>query len=372
MQLVAQAWLVYRLSNSAVYLGLDTFCGQIPIFLFSLFGGVIADRRNRRHILLASQLVQMLSAFTLAALALFHKVQVWHILCLSFVSGTAQAFGGPAYMALVPSLVEPANLQNAIALNSIQFNVARVLGPVLGGIALDRLGAAWCFGLNGLSFLAVIASLLGISVPFHALKNHSSVLNSIREGLSAIRQHPGMTGMIALAFWMAMLSYPLSTFLPVFARDVFHGSSMTFTILLSVYGSGSVVGALMIAASRKQTGMARRSLLVMILLGLAISFFALSRFFPLSLLALFAAGIALMIVFALNSSIVQMHVNDELRGRVMSVYNVAFRGGMPIGSVLCGFLIKQTSAPGIIAATGLLMCFLSLYFLTLNRKVASL
>jgi predicted MFS family arabinose efflux permease len=372
MQLVAQAWLVYRLSNSAVYLGLDTFCGQIPIFLFSLFGGVVADRKNRRHVLLGSQFVQMGSAFTLMALALFHKVQVWQILCLSFVSGTAQAFGGPAYMALVPSLVQPANLQNAIALNSIQFNVARVLGPVLGGIALDRLGAAWCFGLNGLSFLAVIASLLAIQVPFTAPKGHISVLASIKEGMDAIRQRPGMTGMIALAFWMALLSYPLSTFLPVFARDIFHGSSMTFTMLLSVYGSGSVVGALMIAGSRKNSGMARRSLAVMIVLGAAIATFALSRYLPFSLLTLFIAGIALMIVFALNSSIVQTHVSDQLRGRVMSVYNVAFRGGMPIGSVLCGFLIKQSSAPGIIAATGVLVCVLALYFLFVDRKVANL
>jgi predicted MFS family arabinose efflux permease len=372
MQLVAQAWLVYRLSNSAVYLGLDTFCGQIPIFLFSLFGGVVADRKSRRNILLGSQFVQMASAFTLAALVAFGKVHVWQILCLSFVSGTAQAFGGPAYLALVPSLVAPQNLHNAIALNSIQFNVARVLGPVLGGIALDRLGAGWCFGLNGLSFLAVIASLLAIHVPFVPAKSQVSVFASMREGLNAIRRGPGMMGMIALAFWMAMLSYPLSTFLPVFAKDVFHGSSMTFTVLLSVYGAGSVLGALMIAASPSQHGMARRSLLVMILLGVFISGFALSRQLSISLVALFGAGIALMIVFALNSSIVQTYVSDALRGRVMSVYNVAFRGGMPIGSVVCGVLIKETSAPAIIAGTGFLVCLLALYFLFLNRDVAKL
>jgi predicted MFS family arabinose efflux permease len=372
MQLVAQAWLVYRLSNSAVYLGLDTFCGQIPIFLFSLFGGVIADRKSRRHILLASQFVQMGTAFTLMLLAALGWVRVWHILCLSFMSGTAQAFGGPAYMALVPSLVEPKNLQNAIALNSIQFNVARVLGPVLGGLALEHLGAAWCFGLNGISFVAVIISLTAISVPFVPAKTSVSVMGSMKEGLNAVRRQPGMTGMIALAFWMAMLSYPLSTFLPVFARDVLHGNSMTFTLLLSAYGAGSVVGALAVAASHKQRGLARQSLLVMIFLGVFISAFALSRHFPFSLVMMFGAGIALMIVFALNSSIVQTYVSDALRGRVMSVYNVAFRGGMPIGSVVCGILIKQTSAPAIIAGTGVLVCFLAVYFLAVNREVAKL
>lgn len=372
MQLVAQAWLVYRLSDSAVYLGLDTFCGQIPIFLFSLFGGVLADRRNRRHILLASQMVQMCSALILMALAIAGKVHVWEILCLSAVTGTAQAFGGPAYLALVPSLVPLENLQNAIALNSIQFNIARVLGPVLGGLALEKLGAGWCFGLNALSFSAVMASLLAIQVSFTPAKTKLPVFVSMKEGIAAIRQRPGMTGMIALALGMTMLSYPLSTFLPVFAKDIFHGSPTTFTSLLAVYGAGSVAGALLIAASRKQKGLARRSLLVMISLGIFISAFAVSRYIALSLVMLFGAGLTLMVVFALNSSIVQMYVSDALRGRVMSVYNVAFRGGMPIGSVVCGVLIKQTSAPTIIAATGVLMSFLALYFLFVERKVARL
>lgn len=372
MQLVAQAWLVYKLSNSAIYLGLDTFCGQIPIFLFSLFGGVIADRKNRRDILLVSQLIQMSTAFTLTVLVLTGHVQVWHILCLSFIAGTAQAFGGPAYMALVPSLVPQEYLQNAIALNSIQFNVARVLGPVLGGLALEKLGAGWCFGLNGLSFLAVIASLLAIKIYFVPQKIHLPVMTSMREGISAIRRRPGMTGMIALAFWMAMLSYPLSTFLPVFARDVFHGDANTFTTMLATYGAGSVVGALLIAGAKKNEGMARISLLVMLGLGVCIAGFAFTRHLPTSLVALFCAGIALMIVFALNSSIVQTYVSDALRGRVMSVYNVAFRGGMPIGSVLCGVLIKETSAPVIISATGVLMFGLALYYLLVNREVARL
>jgi predicted MFS family arabinose efflux permease len=372
MQLVAQAWLVYRLSDSAVYLGLDTFCGQIPIFLFSLFGGVVADRKDRRHILLGSQFIQMFSAFTLTALVATGTVRVWHILCLSFITGTAQAFGGPAYLALVPSLVAQQNLQNAIALNSIQFNIARVLGPVAGGLALEKLGAAWCFGLNGLSFLAVIASLLAIRVPYLRPIKHTAVLASMREGIQAIRERPGMTGMIALALFMAMLSYPLSTFLPVFAKDVFHGGPNTFTALLAVYGGGSVIGALTIAASSSSKGSGRRSLIVMILLGALICAFALSRYFALSIALLFGAGVALMIVFALNSSIVQTYVSDTLRGRVMSVYNVAFRGGMPIGSVLCGILIKETSAPTIIAGTGVLVCLLGLYFLSVDKEVAHL
>ncbi len=371
MQLVAQAWLVYRLSDSAVYLGLDTFCGQIPIFLFSLFGGVYADRKSRRNILIVSQFVQMTCAFTLAALVATGVVQVWQILCLSFIVGTAQSFGGPAYSALIPSLVGEEDLQNAIALNSIQFNVARVLGPVLGGFALDQLGADWCFGLNGLSFLAVIGSLLAIRVGYAPPKTKASVMASMKEGLVAVRTRSGMTGLIALAFWITLLSYPLTTFLPVFAKDIFHGGSMTFTMMLATYGGGSVAGALVVA-SRNQKGMAKNSLIVMVLLGVLIAAFALSRNLFFSIAVLFGAGIALIIVFAVNSSLVQIYVTDALRGRVMSVYNVAFRGGMPIGSLICGFLIKQTSAPVIIAANGVLLCFLAAYFLFVEKKVARL
>ena len=292
--------------------------------------------------------------------------------CLSFIVGTAQSFGGPAYSALIPNLVGEEDLQNAIALNSIQFNVARVLGPVLGGVALDRLGADWCFGLNGISFIAVIASLLAIHVRYAPPKTALSVMASMKEGLVAVRTRAGMMGLIALAFWITLLSYPLTTFLPVFAKDIFHGSSMTFTMMLATYGAGSVAGALIVASSRNQKGTAKSSLVVMVLLGVLITAFALSRNLFFSIIVLFGAGVALIIVFAVNSSLVQIYAADALRGRVISVYNVAFRGGMPIGSLICGFLIKQTSAPVIIAANGVLLCFFAAYYLFIEKKVARL
>src|SRR5947209_19328853 len=160
MQIVAQGWLIWKLSHSAFLLGLDQFLGSIPIFLFSLVGGVVADRMERRQVLIGSQCVQMSCAIVLTVLVGLHVVRVWHMLLSSFISGLAQAFGGPAYAALIPTLVKKEDMPNAIALNSIQFNLARVLGPALGGIALDRLGAVWCFGLNGLSFLAPVISLI--------------------------------------------------------------------------------------------------------------------------------------------------------------------------------------------------------------------
>ncbi len=372
MQILAQSWLVYQLSNSAVYLGLDAFFGQIPIFLFSLFGGAIADRKSRRTILLVSQVVQLTCAFTLAGLYGAHLVKVWHIWCLSFTVGCAQAFGGPAYSALIPSLVEKKDLQNAIALNSIQFNLARVVGPALGGVALTKLGAVWCFSLNGVSYLAVITSLLLLKTTFAPKQSQQTVMTSIGEGIDFLRHREGMVSLITLAFCVTLLSFPLITFLPVMARDVFHGGPNTFTLFLCLSGAGSVTGALLVAATAAKTGQAKRSLTVMLLLGGLIVAFGLSKNLLLSTSLIFAAGAALMVVFALNTSLVQAYVTDDMRGRVMSVYNVAFRGGMPMGSLISGFLIKQTSAPVIMAGNGVFVVVIALYCLLLQKKLSKL
>ena len=371
MQILAQSWLVYRLSNSSVYLGLDAFFGQIPIFLLSLFGGVFADRKSRRGLLLFSQIVQMICAFTLTLLVVTGVVRVWHIWCLSFTVGIAQSFGGPAYSALIPTLVDKKDIGNAVALNSIQFNLARVIGPMLGGIALSKLGAAWCFGLNGISFIAVIITILMIRPHFVPVKVQTSVLQSIKEGLDFIRGREGMVSLVALAFLLTLLSYPLITFLPVMARDVLHGGSDLFTLLLCLSGAGSIAGAL-ILASMKQSHQGKRALMIMALLGASITAFGASRHLAVSGLMICLAGATMMIVLASNLSVVQLYVDDRMRGRVMSVYNVAFRGGMPIGSVLCGLLIKQTSAPVVMMANGLLVILLAIYFLGFERKLVKL
>src|SRR6202522_3353050 len=205
MQIVAQGWLIYRLSHSAFLLALDQFLGGIPIFLFSLLGGVVADRVERRKILLASQYVQMTTAGLLTILVATGHVHVWHILCLSFISGFAQAFGGPAYQALIPTLVDKEDMPNAIALNSIQFNVAVMVGPALAGQALAKLGETWCFGLNALSFLAPIVSLSMITARFLPVKTTESMLTSLKEGIKFTRKQGSMEALIVLAFCMTAL-----------------------------------------------------------------------------------------------------------------------------------------------------------------------
>jgi len=372
MQEVAQSWLVLQISGSAFWLGLDAFLGDIPIFLFSLVGGVIADRMSRRRLLLASQLVQMSCSFSLALLILLGIVQVWHILVLSFIVGTALSFGGPADSALVPTLVDKEDLPNAIALNSIQFNLARVIGPVLGGIALTSLCPSWCFSLNGVSFIAVIISLLLLRPSFQPEKTSESILTSMKQGFGFIRKHGAMEGLIALAFCMTALAIPMITFLPVFAKDVFHAGPTTYTILLASSGIGSVAGALTVAAMGNIANKGRIALLMLICLGAGMTAFAQSKTLWWSCFLLFLSGAALIAAFAMISSLVQLITVNEMRGRVMSIYNVAFRGGMPFGSVLSGWLVPKFSAPTVIAVNGLLLVVLGIYFWLAQRRVASL
>ncbi len=372
MQILAQSWLVLQLSGSPFWLGMDSFLGSIPIVLFSLVGGVLADRMSRQLILIGSQVVQLTCAFLLAALFATGVVQVWHILTLSFIVGTAQSFGGPSYQALIPSLVKPEDLPNAIGLNSIQFNLARVIGPMLGGLALTQLGASWCFTLNGFSFIAAIVSLLVIRPQFVPSKTAESVITSMRQGFSFIRKQAAMEALIVLAFAMTLLAFPVVVFLPVFARDVFHGGPNLYTIFLVCSGCGSITGALVVAGLGKYRHQGRSALLMLLVLGALITGFALSRWLVLSCILIFLAGGILLAAFVTISSLVQMITSDQMRGRVMSVYNVAFRGGMPFGSLIVGALVKQFTAPVVLAWNGVLLALLGLYFLLVQRKVAAL
>ena len=372
MQTVAQSWLVYELSKDPFFLGLDAFFGQVPILLFSLVGGVIADRQNRKTMLLISQYVQMTCAFTLATLSFFHVVKVWHIWCLSFTVGCAQAFGGPAYQALIPTLVPLEHLRNAIALNSIQFNLARVIGPVLAGLALDKLNATWCFGLNGISFVAVIISLYVIQVGFIPAKSTEPMLSAMKQSIAFIRTKSGMVPLIALAFLLTLFGIPLLTFLPVFAKEVFHRNAETFAWMLSCSAAGSVCGGLIVAGSAKMKRQGRAALLILSLLGMLIAGFSLSKWLPLSYVLIFCSGGALVVVFTLLTTLVQTITADDMRGRVMSVYNVAFRGGMPIGSLVLGRLIPIFSVSTTMACAGGILTALGLYFLLAQRRIAEL
>ena len=372
MQIVAQGWLIYRLSHSPFLLALDQFLGGIPIFLFSLIGGVVADRAERRKILLVSQYIQMASAALLTILVATNTVHVWEILCLSFVSGLAQAFGGPAYQALIPTLVDREDMPNAIALNSIQFNMAVTIGPALAGQALAKLGEKWCFGLNAVSFVAPIISLMLISDKFLPNGIKESILSSLKQGIRYVRQQNSMEALTVLAFCMTALSTPMRTYIPVFVKDIFQRGPETYGNLLSLMGVGSIIGSLSVAGLGNIRNKGRVALAMLICLGLAIAGFSLSRSLPLSYFMLLFVGASMMVVFATVTSLVQLITTNEMRGRVMSVYNCAFRGGMPMGNLVTGWLVPLFSAPIVLGANGFVLVLVAIYFLTVQRRVAAL
>jgi MFS family permease len=371
MQRVAQSWLIFDLTQSSFFLGLDDFLGQLPILLLTLIGGVIADRHDRRRLLLGSQYVQMATAFTLAALVYFGRVTVWHILALSFLAGIAQAFGGPAYQSLVPSLVPRKDLPNAIALNSIQFNLARVIGPLLAGAAM-AIGTAVCFGLNGLSFLVVIFALLSLRVKHIPPVERKPMMQELKGGLAYARSQPAIVSLTILAFLTTFLGLPLLTFLPVFAREIFHGQVAEYTRMMSISGVGAVIAALIVAWLGRFRHMGVTLLVIQVVFGALIAAFAMSRTLAASYAILFLAGGAIICVFSLTASLVQLIVPDHLRGRVVSIYMVAFRGGMPLGSLAAGYLATLSSAPLVLAVNGALLSLVALYFLVRSHGVREL
>jgi MFS family permease len=371
-QTSAQNWMVLSLTGSAFFLGLDAFLQQLPIMLFTLIGGVLADRHDRRRTLLASQYIQMTTAATLALLVYSGVVQIWHILLLSFTTGFAQAFGGPAYQSLIPSLVEKKDLPNAVALNSIQFNVARVLGPLAFGVTIaafarwgfsDSQGMAACFALNAVSFLVVIYALKSLRITHIAPTGGQSMRVEMQGGLSYVKHHSSLVALIVLAATTTFLGFAVLTFLPLFAQRVFHEGAGTYSHLLAFSGAGSVIGALVVAWLGKFKRMGLTALVMQALYGLFILAFAMSRVLWLSELLLFLTGAALMVVFSTVTSLIQLIAPNEMRGRVMSIYMVAFRGGMPLGSLVSGYLATFLGAPVVIGTNGVLLVVVAAYFL---------
>ena len=372
MQIVAQNWLVLSLTNSPFYLGLDAFLQQLPIILFTLIGGVFADRYDKRKTLLASQYIQMGTSATLAVLMYLHVVQIWHILALSFITGIAQSFGGPAYQSLLPMLVDKKDLPNAVALNSIQFNLARVLGPLLFAATLagfikwgynepQAMNAA--FVLNSASFLIVVYTLMSLHVKHVPPTGTKKMKEELKGGLQYVQHHGSLVALIVLAATTTFLGFAILTFLPAFAKNVFDADASTYSRLMAFSGAGSICGALVIAWLGKFPRMGLTALLMQAIYGLLIVAFAKSHVLWVSSAILFFTGAALMMVFSTVTSLVQLIAPDNMRGRVMSIYMVAFRGGMPLGSLVSGYFASIIGTPQVIAINGVLLVVVAIYFL---------
>jgi MFS family permease len=339
----------------------------LPILLFILIGGVIADRADRRRLLTGSQLVQAFSAFTLAALVFSKHITIWHVLTLSFISGLGQAFGGPAYQSLLPSLVPRRDLPNAIALNSTQFNLSRILGPMGGSAVLISLGTAACFFLNGLSFFLVVIALMLIKapVPLPQTGPRRDIMTDLRHGLSYVRSQRLIMTLIVLVVISMFLSMPLVTFLPTIARTVLAGASGTaetrLFFLMGCQGLGAVTAALLIGTIGGRFEHIGRILLgVQVVMGLVIMAFGASPSALACNILIFFGGMAFMAVFSMSFSIVQLAVPEELRGRVVSIYMVALRGGGPVGALVAGYFADIFSAPAVLIVNGALLALITL------------
>src|SRR4029453_10894306 len=304
------------------------------------------------HTVLAPPTIPMGAGFILAKLVFTGVVRIWHVLTLSFITGCAQAFGGPAYQSLIPTLVGKDHLPNAIALNSIQFNLARVIGPVVAGAALATVGMVACFGLNGISFLFVIAAILALRNVHVPPAATTRMIDKMKAGFSYVKKSRALITVMILGFTGAFLGLPLLTFLPVITRDVFKQDVAFYTYLMTCSGAGAVTGALVVAWMGKHASMGRLLLVFLALFGLAMIGFSQSRTIYISAILLFLAGSLLVMTFSLTTSLAQLMAPPELRGRVVSIYMVAFRGGSPLGGLARGGLVPKLGwAPPVLAST---------------------
>ncbi len=372
MQMVAQSWVVLELTGSVFYLGLVGFLGQLPVLLFTLVGGAFADRIDRRKLLLSSQYVQMGVALILTALLYFDLIEIWHFLVLVFVTGSAQAFGGPAYQAMIPGLVRRKDVPNAIALNSIQFNLARIVGPVIAGAAFATLGAVFCFGLNAVSFLAVIAALSLLRTTFVPPEVKESVFVQIKQGFAYTRDQGDLWQLTILGFVSTFCGVPVLTLLPVFARDVFGLGVAGYSNMMALSGAGSITGALLYARYSRMSRQGTYTLWVQIVFAVFLALFAISRNLTASCILLFMTGVCLISLFSSITSLVQLATSEEMRGRMMSIFMLAFRGGMPLGDLFAGFVASRISPTFALLSLSLLLVVVAAGFLVSNSGVKRL
>ena len=373
MEKVATGWLVLQITNSPFWLGVVGFSASIPILFFALIGGVIADHVNNRKLLLATQSAMMVFAFTMCGLAFFHVITVHEIALLALGTGVAMSLNTPSYQALVPRLVPREDLTNAIALNSAQFNMSRVIGPTLGGFAMALVGVAGNFFLNGLSFLAVIFALTQLRIPERTTSpGEGRLWDKLKQGFSYVFGHAHMAPLVVLVAIGSLLTVPYLTFVPYFARDVLHLDALGLGILMACNGVGAFFGAGTIA----YIGRIRRRGIFVVRSGLgfftSIILFTFSHHFLLSGLLLMASGYCMIIMVATVNALLQHLAEDRMRGRVMSIYSTAFLGLPPIGSLLAGLLARAISPAHALAGMSAVALLGSLVVFARSRELRAL
>jgi len=353
MQMTAQGYLIYELTHSPEYLGYVGFAAGAPSLILILYGGVVSDHMSRRTLLILTQCGAMVAALILAGLSFAGAIRPWHILVIAAVAGVINAFDAPARQAFVRELVGPEDMSNAIALNSALFTGAMAVGPALAGIIYVKGGPAWCFAANGLSYLGVIAALAAIredKAPERPVG--VSPFMAVVQGLRYAASHPVIRVMIVITGVTSLLGISFLTLVPAWAKDILGGDAQTNGWLQSARGVGSLLGALMVAALGRRVLKGRLVLGGTLVFPAFIVFFALVRAIPLSLLAILGSGWGFMVSLNALNTLIQTHVADELRGRVMSLYGLVFYGAMPVGSLIVGHLAAAIGAPSTVLVVG--------------------
>lgn len=359
MTRVATGWLVYRLTDSAWLLGVVGFAGQIPTFLLAPFAGVWIDRMDRHKILVVTQVLAMLQSFALAVLTLGNWIEVWEIIALGAFQGLINAFDMPARQAFVVEMVEnKEDLGNAIALNSSMVNMARLVGPSLAGIVIAVAGEGYCFLIDGFSYIAVIISLLLMTI---VLKERTgglrqNMLFELREGWQYVARSQPIRSVLLLLALVSLVGMPYTVLMPIFAGEILHGGPHTLGFLMGATGVGALVGAVVLAARRSVLGLGRLIVIAASCFGGGLIAFSTSRVFPLSMVLLIITGYGMMTQMASTNTILQTIVKDQQRGRVMSYYSMAFVGMAPFGSILAGAMANGIGAPNTLLIGGICCC----------------
>jgi MFS family permease len=349
MQQVAMSWLVYRLTGSAMLLGVIGFTSQVPSFFLAPVAGVFADRWEKRRLLLATQSLALFQAAVLAVLVLSGVIHVWHLVILSLLLGVVNAFDIPIRQSFVIQMVDhKADLSNAIAINSSIVHAARLIGPTIAGIFVASFGEGVCFAINSASYLAVILALAAMRLsPYELPRQQHRVWHEFREGIRYVFRNQPIRMILVLLAFISLLGMPYSVLIPVFAKEILHGSSHTYGFLMTATGCGAFLGAIFLAVRKSVVGLGMVIARGPIILGIGIIVFSISDMFVLSMIALVLAGFGAMTLVASCNTILQTLVEENMRGRVMSFFTVAFIGVAPFGSLIAGALagrigVKQT------------------------------
>jgi MFS family permease len=369
MQRTAVSWVIYTLTHSTFMLGLAVFASQFPSFLLSLFGGIVSDRYNRYKILLVTQTASMLQAIVLAILILANHYTVWEILSLSVVLGIINAFDVPARQPLVHELVkDKTDLPNALALNSSMVNLARLIGPAISGIILEKFGAGICFILNAFSFVAVIISLILLKLPRYEATEKKKISIELKEGLAYLIDTPSISIIILMLTMVSLLVLPYDTLLPVFAKVIFKGSAATFGYIYSFIGLGAISGTFFLASLKRGADLKLVLLVNTILLGVGLIAFSHTTYFPLAMIFAILSGFGAMSQGTICITIIQVNANAAMRGRVISYLAMAMFGMLPLGSLIIGALSQQIGAPGAMFVEGIMALVIACLFSKFLRK----